>query len=252
MCESTRAALFLAKRVQLSAVKCSFLYDIIYNSKVYKTIGGILRSYNTKNYKEDNGDTLVIGGKLEVKDGAEVKGLRAVNMAESTASSYTELKKDFNDLLTALKDGGLMAGDAWDADVLAVPGGTAQMPTPETIRNSAHATFSIEDNEITVALDCKVSDLEDADHGEVWGVHKWLGFGVDTGLDSIVGVEFNGTAMTEADAQEASDLGLSAGEFVLYIKAENPAYLTSGKPFTLKASGMEFTEFNVKITETEN
>lgn len=193
----------------------------------------------------------MIGGKLEVKDGAEVKGLRAANIEESTASSYTELKKDFNDLLIALKDGGLMVGDEWLVDVLAVPGGTAQMPTPETIANSAHATVSINGTEITVALDCKVSDLEDADHGETWGVHKWLGFGVDTGLESIVGVEFNGTAMTEADAKEASDLGLSAGEFVLYIKAENGAYLTDGRPFTLKASGMEFTAFNVKITEAE-
>ena len=44
----------------------------------------------------------MIGGKLEVKDGAEVKGLRADNVAESTASSYTELKNTVNDLLIKL------------------------------------------------------------------------------------------------------------------------------------------------------
>lgn len=208
--------------------------------------------YNTKNYSTDGGDTLVIGGKLVVGKGAQVEGMRAANITDSTASSYTELKKDFNDLLTALKDGGLMVGDAWDISAKAVPGGTAQMPTPETISNSAHATVSYADGVITVALNCEVSDLEDADHGETWGTHKWLGFGIDTGLDSIVGVTYNDTELTQADASEASDLGLSAGDFVLYIKAEDPAYLTGKKSFVLDASGHDPIEISIKITETKD
>ena len=208
--------------------------------------------YNTKNYSTDGGDTLVIGGKLVVGKGAQVEGMRAANITDSTASSYTELKKDFNDLLTALKDGGLMVGDAWDISTKAVPGGSAQMPTPETISNSAHATVSYADGVITVALNCEVSDLEDADHGETWGVHKWLGFGVDTGLDSIVGVTYNDTELTQADATEASDLGLSAGDFVRYIKAEDPAYLTGEKSFVLDASGHDPIEISIKITETKD
>ena len=208
--------------------------------------------YNTKNYSTDGGDTLVIGGKLVVGKGAQVEGMRAANITDSTASSYTELKKDFNDLLTALKDGGLMVGDAWDISTKAVPGGSAQMPTPETISNSAHATVSYADGVITVALNCEVSDLEDADHGETWGTHKWLGFGVDTGLDSIVGVTYNDTELTQADASEASDLGLSAGDFVLYIKAEDPAYLTGEKSFVLDASAHDPIEVSIKVTETKD
>jgi hypothetical protein len=208
--------------------------------------------YNTKNYSTDGGDTLVIGGKLVVGKGAQVEGMRAANITDSTASSYTELKKDFNDLLTALKDGGLMVGDAWDISTKAVPGGSAQMPTPETISNSAHATVSYADGVITVALNCEVSDLADADHGETWGTHKWLGFGVDTGLDSIVGVTYNDTELTQADASEASDLGLSAGDFVLYIKAEDPAYLTGEKSFVLDASAHDPIEISIKITETKD
>ena len=208
--------------------------------------------YNCKNYSTDGGDTLVIGGKLVVGKGAQVEGMRAANMADSTASSYTELKKDFNDLLTALKDGRLMAGDAWSISTKAVPGGSAQMPTPETISNSAHATVSYADGVITVALNCEVADLEDADHGETWGTHKWLGFGVDTGLDSIVGVTYNDTELTQADATEASDLGLSAGDFVLYIKAEDPAYLTGEKSFVLDASAHDPIEIAIKITETKD
>ena len=208
--------------------------------------------YNTKNYSTDGGNTLVIGGKLVVGKGAQVEGIRAANITDSTASSYTELKKDFNDLLTALKDGGLMVGDAWDISTKAVPGGSAQMPTPETISNSAHATVSYADGVITVALNCEVSDLEDANHGETWGTHKWLGFGVDTGLDSIVGVTYNDTELTQADATEASDLGLSAGDFVLYIKAEDPAYLTGEKSCVLDASAHDPIEISIKITETKD
>lgn len=208
--------------------------------------------YNTKNYSTDGGDTLVIGGKLVVGKGAQVEGIRAANITDSTASSYTELKKDFNDLLTALKDGGLMVGDAWDISTKAVPGGSAQMPTPETISNSAHATVSYADGVITVALNCEVSDLEDADHGEPWGTHKWLGFGVDTGLDSIVGATYNDIELTQVDATEASDLGLSAGDFVLYIKAEDPAYLTGEKSSVLDASAHDPIEISIKITETKD
>ena len=197
--------------------------------------------YNTKNYSTDGGDTLVIGGKLVVGKGAQVEGIRAANITDSTASSYTELKKDFNDLLTALKDGGLMVGDAWDISTKAVPGGSAQMPTPETISSV-----------ITVALNCEVSDLEDADHGEPWGTHKWLGFGVDTGLDSIVGATYNDIELTQVDATEASDLGLSAGDFVLYIKAEDPAYLTGEKSSVLDASAHDPIEISIKITETKD
>jgi hypothetical protein len=210
--------------------------------------------YNCKNYKPD-GDTLVIGGKLIVEDGAEIDGLSTAaqldNVAESTASSYTELKTYVNALVVDMKNKGVMVPDTWDVSVKAVPGGTAQMPTPETIANSSHATVSIEGTEITIALDCKVSDLEDADHGETWGTHKWLGFGIDTGLASIVGVKFNDTALTSADADEAEDLGLSAGDFVLYIRAEEPEFLEDGKTFTLWASGYAKTPFTMKITEAE-
>ena len=34
-------------------------------------------NYNTKNYTEQGGDTTVIGGTLEIKEGAQVKGLPA-------------------------------------------------------------------------------------------------------------------------------------------------------------------------------
>ena len=102
----------------------------------------------TKNYFTEGGDELVIGGKLTVLEGAEVEGLSggggsytlpaatadklggikvgsgltitdgvlsatgitpAEAQADSTASSYTGLKDDFNTLLAKLRAAGLLA-----------------------------------------------------------------------------------------------------------------------------------------------
>ena len=69
-------------------------------------------SYNVKNYTEQGGETTVIGGTLEIKEGASITGLpQAENQADSTASTVADLKSDFNSLLTKLKSSGLMEAD---------------------------------------------------------------------------------------------------------------------------------------------
>lgn len=103
----------------------------------------------TKNYKTDNGDTWVIGGKLIVEEGATVEGLGsgapyslptasadtlggvkvgsglsitdgvlsadgitpAANQAALDASEVADVVTAFNALLTKLKTAGLMAAD---------------------------------------------------------------------------------------------------------------------------------------------
>ena len=146
-----------------------------------------------------------------------------------------------------------MEGDAWSLSVLACPTPSA-MPATETAGNSSHATLSVNGTDITITLDCKVSELADADHGGTWGKHKWLGFGIRTGLAAIPGIVFaddTGAKATlgEADVSEATALGLSAGDFVLYIKADQPSYLTGNKSFFLSGLGMKRTEFTMRIVE---
>lgn len=69
-------------------------------------------SYNTKNYVEQGGEKLVIGGTLEILPGASVTGLLvAENQADSTATDVAGLVTDFNALLTKLKAAGLMDTD---------------------------------------------------------------------------------------------------------------------------------------------
>lgn len=69
-------------------------------------------SYNTKNYTEQGGEKTVIGGVLEIKEGASVTGLPvAGNHADSTATDVAGLVTDFNALLAKLKAVGLMETD---------------------------------------------------------------------------------------------------------------------------------------------
>lgn len=58
-------------------------------------------SYNGKNYAEQGGDKWVIGGTLEIKEGASVTGLpaaevpQAANQADSVATDVPTLVSDF-------------------------------------------------------------------------------------------------------------------------------------------------------------
>ncbi len=62
----------------------------------------------------------------------------------------------------------------------------------------------------------------------------------DTGAQSTLGAD---------DATEATALGLSAGDFVLYIKADQESYLSGKKTFVLSGLGMKRTVFTMKIVE---
>ena len=213
-------------------------------------------SYNAKNYTEQGGDVTHIGGKLVFEEGGSIAGFPgAANQEPVTGSQVKDVKDAFNALLIGLKNAGIMIPDSWNVSVLACPT-PAAMPTSETTANSGHATVTIDGTEITITLNCEVKDLAVADHGATWGKHKWLGFGVRTGLSAVTGVKFTDDTGASAtlgadDASEAQTLGLSAGDFVLYIKAEQEGYLTGKKSFTLKADGYAETTFTMRIVETK-
>lgn len=211
--------------------------------------------YNGKNYMTPGGEELVIGGKLRFEGNGKLAGFPgAENFTPKTTSTGSDIRADLNKLIKNLKNAGIMIGDAWSVSVLACPTPTA-MPTTETKNNSGHATVTIDGTEITITLDCKVSELADANHGETWGTHKWLGFGVRTGKDAVTDIVFaddTGASATlgAGDATEATALGLSAGDFVLYIKAEDPGYLEGTRYFTLWADQMAETKYTMKIVES--
>lgn len=203
-------------------------------------------SYVTKNYTADGGDTLVIGGKLIVEEGAQVEGLpssgafgAAANQALSTASQVSGLKNDFNALLMKLKDAGIMVPDTWDITVRLAPA----LTDPVAAANNAKATVSLADGAITVSAD--VDALEESESSAPGqGTHKWIGLGIGTGLPSVALAKYNGGQLSDADAAEAVSVGLDQpGEFVLYIRAEEVA--EAPKEFILKADG--YAEVTITI-----
>ncbi len=69
--------------------------------------------YNTKNYRERGGERWVVNGVLEVTESGVLllNGkplIRAEVQLDSTASTISELKEDFNLLLQKLKYAGFM------------------------------------------------------------------------------------------------------------------------------------------------
>lgn len=85
--------------------------------------------YNTRNYMDDGGNELVIGGKLTILEGATVTGLpggtdyklpaattkvlggvkQAAAVADASSADGEALKTTLNDLLAALRASGVLA-----------------------------------------------------------------------------------------------------------------------------------------------
>lgn len=62
-------------------------------------------SYNSKNYHEQGGEAFHVGGNLVFDEPL------LDNQAASTATAVAGLKEDFNALLAALKEAGIMEAD---------------------------------------------------------------------------------------------------------------------------------------------
>ena len=207
----------------------------------------------TRNYSTDGGDTLIIGGKLIIEEGAVVEGLSgagsgaAANQAASTATAVAALRTDFNALLTKLKEAGIMIADTWN-----ITAGLAPTPTEEAlIENKAKATVSLEGDEIIIAVN--VDELtESASSDPNQGTHKWLALEIGTGFADITKVQYNGADLTAQDVSDAQATGCATGSFVLYIRTEEVA--ETPKTITLDAEGFSAKSLTIRVAapvETE-
>ena len=201
-------------------------------------------SYNTKNYTEQGGDKTVIGGTLEIKEGASVTGLpSAINQIASIATTVAGVKDDFNSLLLKLKDAGLMTPDSWNVSVskISTPNGD------DLIANQSKVTgIVIADNIITVFV--SVEELVAfPSSNPAQGTHKWVGMNITTGLSDITAIKYNGSQLTSADATEAAAVGGSAGDIVMWLKCDEISNIP--KVFTLWSTGYPEETFTVVIAE---
>ncbi len=203
-------------------------------------------SYNTKNYTEQGGNKTVIGGILEIKEGASVTGLpSANNQATSTATTLAGVKDDFNALLLKLKDAGLMAPDVGEFGVAKIPNPTGD----DLIANQSKVmAIGVDGDVITVVV--SVSELiAFPSSNPAQGTHKWVGMLITTGLADITAAKYNGSQLTSADAAEAAAVGGSAGDIVMWLKCDE--IINTPKVFTLWVSGYPEATFTVVIEEPE-
>ena len=207
----------------------------------------------TRNYGDYDGNDWWVEGKLHVTGKIDFNGESFEPVPNLSKNSSVATLIEF------MKRSGIMLRDFWELDPTIIPT-TSALPTAEDISNVGHISAIEYDYNytITITLDCKAEELEDADHGEAWGTHKWLAFAVNTGLDSINGIGFIDstgayTILGDDDIAEATALGIDAGGFVLYIKAEDKRYLAAngGRKFRLDDSAMEHSTFTIKIVEPE-
>ena len=210
-------------------------------------------SYNAKNYTEQGGEVTHIGGKL-VFDGENAGGLLPNMDTDAVQNdSVAKVRTTLNELITALKNAGLMAGDAF---TLTVTKNVTDSVTGHADRqdNTSHISSVAESNGvITITLDKKVSELKDFDGGNGWGIHKWLGIGISAGISPITGLKYNGGTLTAEDVSEATTCGLSAGYFVRWVAADlvlaGNNSEKSTDTFTLWANGYAETAYKLRIVE---
>ena len=206
-------------------------------------------SYNTKNYTEQGGDKTVIGGTLEILEGATVKGLPlpiAENLPESTVESLDALKEDFNSLLINLKDAGMMKKDKFITSVVAISNPTGESLTAN---HSKIRTITYDNNIATI--DVPINELVEFDSNPVQGIHKWIGLSIGTGRSSIIGVTYNGTYdLVQADVNEATNAGCSEGSFVLWLKCDE--VINTPKIITISKAGYTTETITFNVIDSEN
>lgn len=205
-------------------------------------------SYNAKNYFADGGDTLHIGGKLEFEQGTLMP-----NQAAQSGTGGSDAKASINALLIKLKNAGLMAGDEFTLTVTKDVVDSVEGHADRQYNTGKISAVSESDGVITITLSDKVKNLKDFDGGNGWGVHKWLGIGVNAGVGAITNLKYNGSTLTAEDISEATTCGLSTGYFVRWVAADlvlagNDKEKSKGS-FKLWADGYAETEYRFVIIE---
>lgn len=215
--------------------------------------------YSAKNYTEQGGEVTHIGGLLQFDEGGMMAGGLLPNQAAATGTGETGGTNAIiaiNALLAKLKNSGLMEPDVFTMSYAPVNDSVAAH-ADRSYNTGKIADVAIDNNShvITITLSDKVDNLKDFDGQHGWGVHKWLGIGLGVGMESIIGLFYNYSALMEADVEEATACGLSAGYFVRWVAADlvlaGDNSQRSVDHFTLTANGYADTKYTIRIEEPE-
>lgn len=79
------------------------------------------------------------------------------------------------------------------------------------------------------------------------GSGKWVGIDIGTRADSIVGIKWNGSVLTEDDVAESASVGLAANHIIFWAKAE--ALLESEREIVLSADDFDDVTLRVRFVD---
>lgn len=108
--------------------------------------------------------------------------------------------------------------------------------------NQGNISVTVDGTDINIAVE-DPSAFEVYDSSAGMGNKAWIALGINTGADSIIGINYNGSAFTQADVNEAAEWGLEGGYFILWLDGSR----TTGTSFVLSGEGHEDTTVNINI-----
>jgi len=133
--------------------------------------------------------------------------------------------------------------------------GTTTIPSgfpynAEYQENQEAMTVTVADNKINVSV-ASIDDLNkwtSTDSTQAaFGDQPWLALDIDTGVDDITKLTYNGFALTSSDVADAAAWGLGAGHIILWIRANDVA--VNPKTITLAGDGIDSVTFTVEVIE---
>ena len=114
--------------------------------------------------------------------------------------------------------------------------------------NQGAMNVTVSNNTIAVTVD-DIDALEEwtsTDPGQAtFGDQPWLALDIDTGLDDITKLTYNGSALTSSDVEDAAAWGLGDGHIILWIRAN--AVAASPKTITLAGDDIDPVTFTVTV-----
>ena len=134
--------------------------------------------------------------------------------------------------------------------------GTSTIPASwpynaEYQENQEKLNVAVNNDTIAVTVTGGIDSLNEwtsTDPGQATAGDKpWIALDIDTGLDDITKVSYNGSALTAQDVADAAAWGLGAGHFILWLKADDVH--TGGKTFTLSGDDMDSVTVSITVDD---
>lgn len=168
--------------------------------------------------------------------------------AKNETGAHTHANHAVEDSPSFYDDGINIIGST-KVGISTIPAGFAN--ETEYKENQRKAKVTATSDKIAVIVTDGVDSLNkwtSTDPGQaVYGDQPWIALDIKTGIEDITKLEYNGSALTQSDVNDAAAWGLGDGHIILWIRAN--AVQTSPKTITLSGEGYDSVTFTVTVED---